>query len=450
MRIHFIAIGGSAMHSLALEMQALGHEVSGSDDTLFEPSKSKLEAAGLLPDALGWFPEKITSQLEVIVLGMHAKKENPELKRALELNLTIQSYPEFIAAQTQKKTRVVIAGSHGKTTITSMVLHALNYHDQPTDFMVGAPLSNSAKTFNLSAENDFMLLEGDEYLSSALDPQPKFLWYTPEIALISGIAWDHVNVFPTYDTYKLQFEIFIGTIRQGGVLVYNEADLELKKLVESHPHPIKKMGYQTPQHFIREGITYLVTEEGDLPLQIFGAHNLQNLAGAQWIAQLMGIDSTDFYEAILSFKGTSKRLELMVKGEDSLLFKDFAHAPSKVEASCQALKRQFEKKKLTVCLELHTYSSLDPYFIKNYAHTLAHADEVIVFYDAEALQIKNRAPLAPLLIEKAFQHPALTCITEVDQLHSVLLSRKFSNEVLVMMSSGSFGRIDWEHLKERF
>ena len=450
MRIHFIAIGGSAMHSLALEMQALGHEVSGSDDTLFEPSKSKLEAAGLLPDALGWFPEKITSQLEVIVLGMHAKKENPELKRALELNLTIQSYPEFIAAQTQNKTRVVIAGSHGKTTITSMVLHALNYHDQPTDFMVGAPLSKSAKTFTLSAENDFILLEGDEYLSSALDSQPKFLWYTPEIALISGIAWDHVNVFPTYETYKLQFEIFIGTIRQGGVLVYNEADTELKKLVESHPHPIKKIGYHTPQHFICEGITYLVTEEGDLPLQIFGAHNLQNLAGAQWIAQLMGIDSTDFFEAILSFKGASKRLELMAKGEDSLLFKDFAHAPSKVEASCQALKRQFEKKKLTVCLELHTYSSLDPHFIKNYAHTLASADEVIVFYDAEALQIKNRAPLAPLLIEKAFQHPALTCITEVDQLHSMLLSRKFSNEVLVMMSSGSFGRIDWEHLKERF
>ena len=450
MRIHFIAIGGSAMHSLALEMQELGHQVSGSDDALFEPSKSKLAAAGLLPPTLGWFADKITSDIDIIVLGMHAKKENPELKRALELNLTIQSYPQFIASQTENKTRVVIAGSHGKTTITSMVLHALNYHDQPTDFMVGAPLSKNAKTLALSENNDFILLEGDEYLSSALDAQPKFLWYQPEIALISGIAWDHINVFPTYESYRLQFEYFISSIREGGVLVYNEADAELKKLVESHPHPIKKISYNTPQHSIREGVTYLSTEEGDLPLEIFGTHNLQNLAGAQWIAQLMGIDSTDFNEALLSFKGASKRLELLVRGEENLLFKDFAHAPSKVKASCEALKTQFEKKKLIVCLELHTYSSLDPHFIQNYAHTLTAADEVIVFYDEEALKIKNRNPIPPQQIEKAFQHASLTCISDVSELHSALLTRKFTNEVLVMMSSGNFGNLDWELLIQRF
>ena len=271
MRLHFIAIGGSAMHSLALEMMSLGHEVTGSDDAIFEPSKSKLESAGLLPQKMGWFPEKLSKVIDVVVLGMHAKSDNPELKKAQDLDLKIQSYPEFLASLTKEKTRVVIAGSHGKTTITSMILHALRYHEIDTDFMVGASVSKDSKTLALSEENDFVLLEGDEYLSSAIDSQPKFLWYKPEITLISGIAWDHVNVFPTFENYVSQFERFIYSIQAGGVLIYNEEDEVLKDLVNSVEHPIKKISYKTPEHFISEGTTYLETSEGSLPLMIFGS-----------------------------------------------------------------------------------------------------------------------------------------------------------------------------------
>ena len=450
MQLHFIAIGGSAMHSLALEMKELGHAVTGSDDVIFEPSKSKLETADLLPESWGWYPEKITENLDVVILGMHAKANNPELKRAQELKLKIQSYPEFLASLTENKTRVVIAGSHGKTTITAMVLHALNYHDVETDYMVGAPVYKNSKTLSISAENDFVLLEGDEYLSSAVDLRPKFLWYTPEIALISGIAWDHINVFPTFENYVNQFELFINSIQAGGVLLYNEEDEVLKKLVNSSQHPIKKMGYSTPKHFIEGGTTYLETEEGSLPLIIFGSHNLQNLAGAQWISQLMGLDSSDFYEAIPSFRGASKRLELLVKGANSSLFKDFAHAPSKVQATCSAVKTQFSKKQLIVCLELHTYSSLDPEFINHYAASLDAADEAIVFYDPEALRIKNRVALPPETIERAFKHDSLRVFTSASKLQASLVERVFSDEVLVMMSSGNFGGIDWEVLQKRF
>lgn len=450
MRLHFIAIGGSAMHSLALEMQSLGHEVTGSDDVIFEPSKSKLEAVGLIPESFGWFPEKISQQLDVVVLGMHAKKDNPELIRAQELNLNIKSYPEFLAQLTETKTRVVIAGSHGKTTITAMVLHVLKYHDIATDYMVGAPVSENSKTLSLGEENDFVLLEGDEYLSSAIDPQPKFLWYTPEIALISGIAWDHVNVFPTFEHYVSQFELFINSIQAGGVLIYNQEDEVLKKLVDTSPHPIKKIGYSIPDHFVEKGISYLETEEGSLPLLVFGSHNLQNLAGAQWIAQLMGIDCSDFYEAIPSFSGASKRLELLKKGENSFLFKDFAHAPSKVKATSLAVKQQFAGKKIIICLELHTYSSLDPEFINQYAKSLDAADEALIFYDPEALRIKNRVAIPPEVIEQAFEHSSLRVFTQKFQLQKDLFERHFNNEILVMMSSGNFGGMDWKMLVDRF
>ena len=366
------------------------------------------------------------------------------------MGLKIQSYPEFIATMTQDKTRVVIAGSHGKTTITSMVLHVLRYHEMNTDYMVGAPVANSTKTLSLSEENDFVLLEGDEYLSSPIDLQPKFLWYQPEIALISGIAWDHVNVFPTFENYSSQFERFILSIQAGGVLVYNEEDEVLKNLVNASQHPIKKIAYQTPKHFITDGTTYLETPEGSLPLKVFGRHNLSNLAGAQWIAQLMGMNSSDFYEAILSFKGASKRLELLIKGSSSFLYKDFAHAPSKVKATATAVKTQFNSKKITVCLELHTYSSLDPEFIKQYNHSLESVEEVIVFYDPEALKIKSRAPIPPQTIREAFAHSSLQVFTQSTELHAMLLEKEYSNEVLVMMSSGNFGGIDWEALQTRF
>ena len=341
MNLHFIAIGGSAMHSLAIAMDRLGHKVSGSDDSIFEPSKSNLKNAGLLPSSLGWFPEKINLEIDIVILGMHSKKDNPELLKAQNIGLNIQSYPEFLSEISKNKTKVVIAGSHGKTTITSMIIHVLKYHGVDIDFMVGAPQINTNETFEISEKNNFILIEGDEYLSSPIDSKPKFLWYKPEIALISGIAWDHVNVYPVFDKYIEQFNRFISSIRPGGVLIFNEQDKLLKELVEKNSSLIKKIPYRISNFFIDKGITYLETSEGKIPLSIFGNHNLSNLSGAMWIAQMMGINSSDFYEAIPTFRGASKRLECLVKGKTSLLFKDFAHAPSKVKATVDAVDTQF-------------------------------------------------------------------------------------------------------------
>ena len=447
MRLHFIAIGGSAMHSLALEMKRMGNEITGSDDAIFNPSKAKLKAAEILPETLGWFPEKITNKIDVVILGMHAKINNPELLKAQSLKLKIQSYPEFLAEISQEKTRVVIAGSHGKTTITAMILHVLNYHDISTDFMLGAPVSAVTETLFVSEENDFILLEGDEYLSSAIDLQPKFLWYQPEIALISGIAWDHINVFPTFETYVSQFEKFIFSIREGGVLLYNQEDLVLKDLVENSPHAVKKIPYRAPIHHIENGITFLDTSEGSLPLSVFGEHNLMNLSGAQWISQLMGLDAVEFYEAIPSFTGAAKRLEKISQGLTAVLYKDFAHAPSKVMATAKAVKDQFKGFEIHICLELHTYSSLDISFINQYKKTLSLADKAIIFYDPEALKIKNRSPISTEIIQAAFDHDFLKVITKTSSLEEYLFSQKYDNKIMVMMSSGNFGGLDWDELK---
>ena len=446
-RLHFIAIGGSAMHSLALEMKRMGNEITGSDDAIFNPSKTKLKAADILPETLGWFPEKITNKIDIVILGMHAKINNPELLKAQSLELKIQSYPEFLAEISKDKTRVVIAGSHGKTSITAMILHVLNFHDISTDFMLGAPVSAVTETLFVSKENDFILLEGDEYLSSAIDLQPKFLWYQPEIALISGIAWDHINVFPTFETYVSQFEKFIFSIREGGVLLYNEEDLVLKDLVENSPHAVKKIPYGASTHYIENGITFLNTSEGSLPLSVFGEHNLMNLSGAQWISQLMGLDAVEFYEAIPSFTGAAKRLEKTSQGLTAVLYKDFAHAPSKVMASAKAVKDQFKGFEIQICLELHTYSSLDISFINQYKKTLSLADQAIVFYDPEALKIKNRPPISSEIIQAAFDHDSLKVITKTSSLEGYLFSQKYENKILVMMSSGDFGGLDWNELE---
>ena len=311
MKIHFIAIGGSAMHNLAIALHNKGYDVTGSDDTIHDPSKSRLEKRGLLPKEFGWFPEKITQHLDVIILGMHAKKDNPELLQAQDMGLKIYSYPEFLYEQSKDKTRVVIGGSHGKTTITSMILHVLAYNDRAVDYMVGAQLEGFETMVHLTKENEFIVLEGDEYLSSPIDMRPKFHLYKPNIALLSGIAWDHINVFPTFDGYIEQFRIFTDSLTNGGIMVYNEEDKILKEVVESSEHTIKKYSYSTPLHTIENGITLIDTPDGQMPLEIFGDHNLQNLAGAKWICQHMGIDEEDFYEAIASFKGASKRLSLI-------------------------------------------------------------------------------------------------------------------------------------------
>src|SRR5690606_26846214 len=348
-----------AMHNLAIALHNKGYQVTGSDDAIFEPSATRLKESGLLPEETGWFPEKITADLDAVILGMHAHADNPEMLRAQELGLKIYSYPEYLYEQSKDKTRVVIAGSHGKTTITSMVLHVLHYHGKEVDYMVGAQLEGFDVMVKLTEENDFMVMEGDEYLSSTLDRRPKILLYQPNIALISGIAWDHVNVFPTFDNYVHQFELFVDSITAGGALIYNSEDENLVKVVENSQKALKKFPYQTPEFRIEDGISFLETTEGPIPLEVFGKHNLNNLEGARLICNQLGVMDEDFYEAIGSFKGASKRLELIHRTAEFVAYKDFAHAPSKVISTTNAVKEQFEPKKLIACLELHTYSSLD-------------------------------------------------------------------------------------------
>jgi UDP-N-acetylmuramate: L-alanyl-gamma-D-glutamyl-meso-diaminopimelate ligase len=447
MIIHFIAIGGSAMHNLAIALHQKGYQVSGSDDTIHDPSKSRLEKYGLLPEEFGWFPEKISSKLNVIILGMHAKKNNPELLKAQELGLKIYSYPEFLYEQSINKTRVVIGGSHGKTTITSMILHALNYHEKAVDYMVGAQLEGFETMVHLTNENDFIVLEGDEYLSSPIDMRPKFHLYKPNIALLSGVAWDHINVFPTFENYVEQFKIFTDSMVNGGSMVYNVEDEIVKEVVESSENHIKKYAYKTPEHFIENGITYLVTEEGDLPLEIFGKHNLQNLAGAKWICQHMGVDEDDFYEAIVSFKGASKRLEKIIESDSTVIFKDFAHSPSKVEATTKAVKEQYAERTVLACLELHTYSSLNPEFLSEYKGALDFADKAVVFYSPHAVKIKQLEEVTAQQIANAFERDDLVIYTNPQEFKDYLFSQNLKNSAVVLMSSGNYGGLDFNEFK---
>ncbi|WP_396184430.1 UDP-N-acetylmuramate--L-alanine ligase, partial [Flavobacterium sp.] len=409
--LHFIAIGGAAMHNLALALHHKGYHVTGSDDAIFEPSKSRLQKHGLLPEEMGWFPEKITSDIEAIILGMHAKADNPELLKAKELGLKIYSYPEFLYEQSKNKTRVVIGGSHGKTTITSMILHVMHYHNIEVDYMVGAQLEGFDTMVHLTEKNDFIVLEGDEYLSSPIDRRPKFHLYQPNIALLSGIAWDHINVFPTFENYVEQFEIFVNQITKGGILVYNEEDETVKKVAEETTNTIRRLPYQTPSHTVENGITYLDTPEGPMPIEVFGAHNLNNLAGAKWICQNMGVDEADFYEAIASFKGASKRLEKIAEGKGKVAYKDFAHSPSKVSATTKAVKNQYPDRKLVACLELHTYSSLNAEFLKEYEGALDAADIAVVFYSPDAVKIKQLEEVTYDQIAQSFKRKDLIIYT---------------------------------------
>ena len=448
MNLHFIAIGGSAMHNLALALYEKGYQISGSDDTIHEPSKSRLANKGLLPEEFGWFPEKITSKIDAIILGMHAKKDNPELIKAQELGLKIYSYPEFLYEQSKNKTRVVIGGSHGKTSITSMILHVMHYHDKDVDYMVGAQLDGFDNMVHLTEENEFVVLEGDEYLSSPIDRRPKFHLYKPNIALLSGIAWDHINVFPTYDNYVDQFKIFVECLTNGGIMVYNEEDDEVKSVVEESTNTIKKYPYKTPEFTIENGITYLDSSEGKLPLEIFGKHNLQNLAGAKWICQHMGVDEDDFYEAIATFKGASKRLEKIAENSSTVIFKDFAHSPSKVEATTKAVKEQYCERTVLACLELHTYSSLNAEFLKLYKGALESADKAVVFYSPHAVEIKKLEKVTAQQIAGAFERDDLIIYTNPAEFKEFLFSQNLDNTALLLMSSGNYGGLDFEELKQ--
>jgi len=450
MRTHFIAIGGSAMHNLALALHNKGYKVTGSDDAIFEPSRTRLEKKGLLPAEMGWFPEKITSDIEAVILGMHAKADNPELLKAQELGLKIYSYPEFLYEQSKNKTRVVIGGSHGKTTITSMILHVMHFHGIAVDYMVGAQLEGFDTMVHLTEENDFIVLEGDEYLSSPMDRRPKFHLYQPNIALISGIAWDHINVFPTYENYVEQFEIFIKLITNGGILVYNEDDEEVKRVAEAATNPIRKLSYTTPKYTVENGITLLETPEGGMPIEVFGAHNLNNLAGAKWICQNMGVDEADFYEAIASFKGASKRLEKIAENGNNVAYKDFAHSPSKVAATTKAVKEQYPDRKLIACLELHTYSSLNPEFLKEYEGALDAADVAVVFYSPDAVKIKQLEEVTSEQIGKAFNREDLIIYTNPAAFKEYLFHLKYDTEgvALLLMSSGNYGGLNFDEVKQ--
>lgn len=448
MRIHFIAIGGSAMHNLALALHQKGDTVTGSDDEIFEPSKGRLDSKGLLPEKEGWFTEKITSEIDAVILGMHAKADNPELLKAKELDLKIYSYPEFLYEQSKTKTRVVIGGSHGKTTITSMILHVMNYHEKDVDYMVGAQLEGFDTMVKITEDNDFMVIEGDEYLSSPIDRRPKFHLYKPNIALLSGIAWDHINVFPTYENYVEQFEIFLNEITDGGAIIYNEEDAEVKRVVETSTNPIKKYPYQTPEYSVEDGNTLLETPEGPMPVEIFGKHNLNNLEGARWVCQLMGIDIDGFYEAISTFKGASKRLEKIAETNAAVAYKDYAHSPSKVKATTQAVKNQFPNRKLIACLELHTYSSLNPEFLKEYKGTLDAADSAVVFYSPHAVLIKQLEEIKGEQIEEAFDREDLVVFTNPADFKTYLFSKDYENASLLLMSSGNYGGLDFEEVKK--
>ncbi|TNE30455.1 MAG: peptidoglycan synthetase [Bacteroidetes bacterium] len=442
MRIHFIAIGGSAMHNLALALHQRGDVVTGSDDEIFEPSKSRLAKSGLLPETMGWDANRITDDLDAVILGMHAREDNPELLRAKELGLSIFSYPEYLYERTKDKTRVVIAGSHGKTTITSMILHVLHYHERVEDFMVGAQLDGYDTMVSLEDDTYFAVLEGDEYLSSPIDRRPKFHLYHPNIALISGIAWDHINVFPTFEDYLEQFKIFLQTMERGGALVYNADDPEVRRLVEADQTEIKKFPYHKPEYRVEGGRTILLTPYGEVPLQIIGEHNLLNLEGARWICLEMGIQEDEFYEAIASFSGASKRLERLSESDDTVVYKDFAHAPSKVKATVSAVKETYPDYKVVACLELHTFSSLNPDFLPAYSGAMEDADEAIVYFSPKAVAHKKLPPLDEDIVANSFGRSDLRVITQTELMLDTLKSEKSDKTVYLIMSSGNFDGAD--------
>ena len=448
MKIHFIAIGGSAMHNLAIALKLKGFSITGSDDAINDPSRSRLKKYNLLPQKEGWFSEKITSDIDAVVLGMHAKDDNPELLKAREIGLKIYSYPEFIFNQSKDKIRIVIGGSHGKTSITSLVLHVLRTLNIESDYMVGAQLDGFEVMVKLSDTSKYIVLEGDEYLSSALDLRPKFHLYKPHIALISGIAWDHINVFKTFENYLKQFEIFINSIVKNGTLVYNELDPELKKLVSSNKSNLNYIPYSIPKHKIIDGISFIDINNRLYRLKIFGDHNLQNISGALNICKALGVESEDFYNAITSFNGASNRLELVYKSSDTIIFKDFAHSPSKVKATTEAVHKQFPNRKLISFFELHTYSSLNPLFLEKYRDTLKHSDECYIYYSEKNMRIKRLEPIDSELIIRSFNHSSLTVIDNYEKLNKIIYDLDLSNSVLLMMSSGKFGGLDIDKIKK--
>ncbi len=448
MKVHFIAIGGSAMHNLAIALKMKGYEVTGSDDEIFEPAKGRLERYGILPDSIGWHPERITPDLDAIILGMHARVDNPELVKAKELGIKIYSYPEYLYEQSKDKIRIVVGGSHGKTTITSMIIHVLQQCHIDCDYMVGAQLDGFEVMVKLSDEAKIMVIEGDEYLTSPIDRRPKFHVYQPTIGIVSGIAWDHINVFPTFDIYVKQFEIFANMIPAEGQFIYCEDDEELPKLAEKITGT-NKQPYGVHPYHIKDGITYLETSYGDYPLKIFGKHNLTNLNAARYACKAVGVGEEDFYKAIATFKGASKRLELVARREDCNVYKDFAHSPSKLKATIAAVREQFPNRHLVACMELHTFSSLTEAFLAQYHGAMNDADTAIVYYSPEAIKHKKLPPISPEMIFKAFGRDDLIIFNDSVLMKEKLMSIDTKNSVFLLMSSGDFNGIDIAELGKK-
>jgi UDP-N-acetylmuramate: L-alanyl-gamma-D-glutamyl-meso-diaminopimelate ligase len=447
MKVHFIAIGGSAMHNLAIALNRKGIHVSGSDDEIFEPSRTRLEKEGILPAAIGWDISNIHTELDAVILGMHAREDNPELLRAKELLIPIYSYPEYLYEQSKDKMRIVIGGSHGKTTITSMLLHAINKLGLNVDYMVGAQLEGYDCMVKLTTDSKFMILEGDEYLSSPIDRRPKFHLYHPNVALISGIAWDHINVFPTFQNYVEQFEIFCDLIESNGKLIYNTEDPEVCKLGEQSREGITSIAYQTPTFEPTETGTLLHFKGQSFPLLVFGPHNLQNLMGAMNLAKAIGIENVDFLLAMSDFTGAGKRLQKVIERPDFVMFKDFAHSPSKLKATTTAVKHQYPNRKVIACMELHTFSSLKKEFLPHYEGAMIAADEALVYFNPEVVHHKKLEPISTQQVFDGFGGNVIVKDT-TEEVLAFIRSQKWNNSVLLMMSSGNFDGIDYDQLAE--
>jgi UDP-N-acetylmuramate: L-alanyl-gamma-D-glutamyl-meso-diaminopimelate ligase len=444
MKLHFIAIGGAAMHNIAIALYLKGNIVTGSDDEIFEPSKSRLSVHGLLPPKPGWYPEKITADTDAVILGMHARKDNPELIKALELKIKIYSFPEFLYEQTKNKRRVVIGGSHGKTTITSMIMHVLKRSDIKFDYMVGSQVEGFETMAGISDESKIAIFEGDEYLASAIDPRPKFHLYKPHIAVISGIAWDHINVFPTFADYCEQFRKFASQIEQHGTLIYYKNDLHIRKIAEKLRSGIQKIPYNTHAHLVEDNETYLVWNGTKYRVAVFGKHNMQNINAAFEVCRLLGIPEDDFYNSIQSFAGAKKRLQLIHQSSNTSVFLDFAHSPSKLKATVEAVKHQFPDRKLFACLELHTFSSLTREFLLEYRNTMAQADKKVVFYNPETIRHKQMEMLDPDFIKKAFGDDQIAVFNEKNSLENFLYTDDWKGYTILLMSSGNFSGIDFQ------
>ena len=442
MRIHFISIGGSVMHQLAIALKNKGYNVTGSDDEIFEPSRSNLKSAGILPDEMGWNADRISPEMDAIILGMHAREDNPELKKAQELGLNIYSFPEYIYQESLNKTRVAVGGSHGKTSTTAMIMHVLQEAQMDFDYLVGARLEGFGQSVKIT-DAPVIVCEADEYPASAIERRPKFHFLFPHIAVITGIAWDHINVFPTFDFYLEQFIIFINKIEKDGVLIYNVSDEVLKKLVEENKRTdIRYIPYQLPAYKIEDGITTVAIGAERVTLSVFGMHNLLNMQAAYYVCKELKMNDVTFARAIKNFRGASKRLELISTAESTNVYRDFAHAPSKVKASIDAVKDQFPGRNLVAVLELHTFSSLNANFMSEYKGAMENANVAVVFYSHHALEIKRMKPLAEEDVRRGFEKEGLYIFTDKKKLVEFLKGVEKKQANFLFMSSGTYEGMD--------